>query len=296
MTMWFHRTAIGRILRRHPGAMVRMVATATIVALWTLVGTAWLVGAWRDTQAMTSGITVELHWSPSTSDSTLRAAARSLRAMPAWHTVEIRHADAVWADLVRDLDLDGDVLRDVADVPDVIRLRPRPPYGTVRWMTLLTDVIEQRYRDVDTVVWSTSYVEAVERRSTDIVVLGAAAAVLTLLLLFVVAGYTFRSNLHRAGDDLAIGALVGATPRFLAVPHMVIAWLAGATGLALAGATVATLWTLYGPELPWTWRLLPTDIWIAVAVLAAGGVLAGWLQALLAVRHAMRKAGVDVAP
>lgn len=118
------------------------------------------------------------------------------------------------------------------------------------------------------------------------------AAMLLVTAVVIVIGNTIRLDIQNRRDEIEVLKMLGASDRFVRRPFLyiglwyglgggVVALILLGAGLQLLGGPVARLTGLYGSKL----ELLGLDAGTALVVLA-GGVLAGWGGAWLAVaRH-----------
>jgi len=288
MTMWFHVSSMRRLMVRRKGPCIRMMFTAFVGTLWCLVGAAWALGTWRDTERMAADVRMDVMLHAGTSDSVIRSLIHTLRTMPSVAGVEWRTPERMWSEFSHDLRLD-DELRTVVDVPDVVRLRPSGTALNERSMTLLASASEDSWPDVYKVAWPVDYVRAIDSRRRDVMILGGAAAALSLVLFMTALFHAFRSELHRAEQDMRIGALMGATPSFMAMPHLLIGMVTGCIGLIVAVALISVSWTSILAAMPWMGAVRTEEFALWVGVLAAAGLVTCWWQGVTAARRAGRR-------
>jgi len=286
MTMWFHVSSMRRLMARRRGPCIRMMLTAFVGTLWCLVGAAWALGTWRDTERMAADVRMDVMLHAGTPDSVIRSLVHTLRTMPSVGGVEWRTPERMWSEFSRDLRLDDD-LRTVVDVPDVVRLRPSDAALNERSMTLLASACEDSWPDVYKVVWPIDYVRAIDSRRRDVMILGGAAAVLSFILFMTALLHAFRSELHRAEQDMRIGASMGATPSFMAAPHLLIGIVTGSIGLSLAVGLISVSWSSILATMPWMGTVRTEEFAMWVGILAVGGLAICWWQG----RNAARRAG-----
>lgn len=280
MSMWFHRTAAAQLFRRRKGAILRMALTWMAASLWCLLGGIWAIATWRETAEMAMQTRLELFLHANQTAATVNDVARTLRQMPAVASVEIIDGRQLWSDLRRDLRLGDADLAEIVEPPTMIRVAPAREFVTVAHMELLAKTCKDAFDGVDRALWPREYVYAIERRVLDITMLGSAAGLLSLILFALAMLYALRAELHKAGEDLRVGALLGASPTFVAMPHIIVSALAGAIGVSASALALYLAWPWLTGMAPWLAAVQPTEIIAMVCTLAIAGFVICWWQSV----------------
>lgn len=290
--MWFHLTAAGRLLARRRGPVARMVLVAWIGTLWCLVGGVWTLATFRTVQREAESIQIDVLLRPTTTDADARAMARDIASWRAVRDVEFLREQEVWQEFSGDVAID-DHLRSVVAMPRIVRFWLRAHAATPKNIEAKAARLERRYSDrVEQVVWSEAYARVVAERRRDVAMLGSVAGILSLLFVIIALMYAFRAELHAAGGDLRVGALLGARASWIAMPHFLVSMIAGALGVLLALGVLAIAVPSLHDRLPWMDTVHLSDVVFFVLILAVLGILAGWWQSLMAGRRAVRHAAV----
>lgn len=288
MSFWFHRSAAATLLSRRKGAVARMVLTSTAASLWCIVGGIWALAMWRETTQMAGRTQLELFLHADADASAVSNVRNTLERMPAIDRVEVVDGDRLWRELQRDLRLEDTGLTDIVRPPTLIRCTPRVDEVRSDRMTLLASTIRDAHPVVDRAIWPYDYVRVIERRRTDIMVLGSVAGGLSVLLFILAMLYAFRAELHLAGNDLRIGAVLGATPTFIAMPHILVSMTAGLVGLGLACGAIAGAWPWLSGAAPWLALVQPWEIASMAGALGVIGSVISWWQSVATAARASR--------
>lgn len=285
--MWFHITAAGRLLTRRRGPVLRMVFVAWVGTLWCVAGGVWTLATYRAVQEQASTIQVDVLLRPTTTEANARIIMRGILAQRGVRDVELLREQDVWAEFAADVAID-DRLRSVVAMPRLIRWWPTASGGTAKNIRVAIERISTTYADqIDDIIWSEELATVVDARRRDVLMLGSVAGGLSLFLFLIAVTYSFRAELHAAAPDLRVGAVVGASSTWMAMPHVLVSMITGALGMLLALATVAGLTPTALARLPWIATVRITDVAMMVAALAAIGALSSWWQSLAAGRRAL---------
>lgn len=287
--MWFHWQGAMRLLRRRTGPVLRMVVVAFIGSVWCLVGTALGIGAWRDLDGRAGQLTVDIVARDSAASADLATLVADLRRRPIVASAALMSRDDVWADFARDLQLRADDLREVAHVPVIARITLRP--HAVRTATIdgFVRSVRDRYPEtVASVVWPTATVDMIDRSRRTLLVFGGAALLLSLIVFVVAVAYAFRAEIHRAGADLRVADLMGATPGWIAAPHLLVSIIAGAGGLILSATAVVLAAPSALEHAPWLATVRTEELALTAGAIALLGLLLSWWQSVRAVKGAVR--------
>lgn len=248
---------------------------------------------WRDTQAMAGQVAVEIHVRPGLPDSAQRALYRSIARRPEVEAMTWKTAESVWRQFAAEMGIDGAELRDLVDVPTVFQVRLAP--AALDDAAGFAQAIKAFHPDVQDVPYAAEAATAVAARRRDLQVAGPIAGGLSILLFLVVVSYALRSEVNEARRDMHLGGLIGARPRFVALPHAIVSWCAGALGLFLAWGTIVALHPIAVAAVRWPAAVSVVEITLAAGVLAVLGLATCWWQALGAASQAMRRSSHEAA-
>lgn len=279
-----------RLLLRRKGPVARMVGTAFLGSMWCVVGVIWVLGMMRETDSIAT--TVELHISirQGTGADTVGIMHRSIAHMPAIARVRLERGPDVARSFFRSMDLEDPSLAEIITMPDVLLVTPRPAFCTTDRMKMLERTLRSTYPEIERIVWPEALVHAIERRQSDLVLLGTVAGALSLFFFVLALWYAFRAEIHTADADLAIGTIMGAGPWFIAAPHILVGIIATITGTGLAALVAWASWTQVLAAVPWTVAVAPQEIGLTLGGAAIAGCLASIWQSIFATRRASKHA------
>lgn len=288
--MWFHIQAAGRLIARRTGPVLRMVLVALVASTWCIAGGMWALGTWRDANARASAMTIDVVCDNDSTGAATRELARALARKQGVVEAHLLTSDAVWREFSREMKIVDENLRAVAAFPSVVRVRLAPDYvSTERVERITADIRLTSRGTISSIAWSRPYVAMVEELRRTLVVFGGAAGIVSLILFGVAISYAFKAEVHRAGTDLRVADVLGASMRWIAAPHLLVGLISGATGLLLSVALIIALRSSSQHLAPWVRSVGVHEVGYAAGVLAIVGVIVSWVQSLLAVREAMRR-------
>lgn len=288
--MWFHLQAAGRLITRRTGPVLRMVLVALVASTWCIAGGMWALGTWREADARASSMTIDIACNDDTTGVAPRDLARALARKQGVVEARLLSSDAVWREFSREMKIVDENLRTVADFPAIVRVRLSPDYVTTdRVERIVADIRATSKSAISSVTWSRSYVAMVEELRRTLVVFGGAAGVVSLILFGVAISYAFKAEVHRAGTDLRVADVLGASMQWIAAPHLLVGLLSGAVGLLLSVAMILSLHASSQHLAPWIGLVGIHEVGYAAGALALIGAVVSWMQSLLAVREAMRR-------
>jgi cell division protein FtsX len=292
MSLWFHMRAAGQLLKRRKVQVLRMAAVAMVGTLWCVVGGLWSVATWRDIDRQAAEVRIDLLVRVEATDSAVRVVVRELSELPSVDHVRFVRENEVWREFSGDVGADDD-LRAVVSMPRLIRLAPKTTAATTGQLLLMTSSVLSQFGDVVyDVAWPRAYVDVLDARRRDLTVLAIIAGALSLVMFVLAASYAFRAEIHTAGGDLKVGALLGASSAWVAMPHLFVSILAGIAGVVLAGTFVAVGARFAVERLPWVRTVEADEVVLLLAVLALVGLTVSVSQSLLAARSAQRIKGL----
>jgi len=264
-----------------------LVAFASCV--WFFAGGSWIIATLRDADRQATDVVFDVFLQPDVTDSSGRALVRTLRLMPNIASASLKDANSVWKEFSTEVGI-GEELQSIVDVPSIIRCKLKPNAVHETDALLLAAAIERQYPQlVKEVVWPKQLVALIDARRQDVVLLGSAAGALSIVLFIFALAYAFRAEIHRAGEDLRVGVVLGASPVSIAMPHVVVSCTAGFLGLAIAYAVVLAAGMNLGSKLTWIRLVSPTDLGLMSIALACVGILVCWQQSVHAVYKAEAK-------
>lgn len=284
--MWFHRSASVALMKRRKGPVLRMVLVAFVAALWCIAGGSWMLATWREIDAQAGNVAVEVYLHLDASDSVTKNFRQSMQQIPHVASARIVTGEDAWQTFSREIGVE-DELRQVVDLPSIVKLRLLPDGVRVSSLALLSSAIERQYPDiVREVVWPRDYVSMLDSRRSDVTILGISAALLSIVMFSIALIYAFRAEIHRAGGDLAIGAMLGAGLQSIAAPHFIVGLVSGFFGLTAATIVGIVVVMNAVQRLPWLRFVGLTDVLIISATLIVPGIIISWGQSITAARNA----------
>lgn len=289
MKLWFQRMAAQALMKRRKGPVLRMVLVAFTGSLWCIAGGSWLLGVWRDVETQAENVSVEIFLHDDASDSISAGFAQSVRQIPGVVSARVVAGDELWNSFAREVGAE-DELREVVNLPSVVRIRLTSDFVRATSLALLTSAIEHQYPAmVREVVWPREFVAMLDSRRSDLTVLGLSAVVLSIVMFSIALIYAFRAEIHQSGRDLDLGAMLGAGRVQLATPHFVVGTIACLLGLAGAWALCLIMLTDATLPLPWLRYIGGIDVTRIALVLLVPGLILGWIFSVNAVRKAELK-------
>lgn len=290
MSLWFHFRSAGQLLQRRKGPVVRMVTVAMIGTLWSVVGGAWFIATWRDIDRQAGDVRIDMLVRSDATDSAVREAVEEIRELPSADLVRFIRENEVWREFSNDVGAEED-LRAVVTMPRFIRIIPHAEAATMPQLSLMTSAILSRYGDVVlNASWPRDYVRLLDSRRNDVMILAIISGALSLIMFMLAVAYAFRAEIHAAGGDLRVGALLGASLWWTAMPHILVSLVAGAIGLGLASALIAGAAGPVLERVPWFAAVRPDEVMLIVGGLGAVGIIVSLWQSIVIARraHALR--------
>ncbi len=289
MNIWFHIQGSSRLLARRKGPVARMVVVAAVGTLWCLAGGMWGVAVWRDLDRRAEQMSIDIIGPADSTNQAIRAMAQDMRRRPSVKSVQVLTSDQVWSEFANEMHLESDDLREVAAVPSILRIQLRPPMvslsATEKFVRSLVDMYPEATARI---VWPRPYVEMLDAGRANVIIFGSVAGLLSLVLFLWALTYAFRAEIHRAGSDLKVAALLGAPNAWIAAPHLLVGSVAGAVGLVLglgilciARPTMLTQWV-------WLGNVSLNEIFIGACAIVFLGLLLCWWQSIASVKGATR--------
>lgn len=276
MSMWYHMSSVGSMLRRRSRMAMRITLVALFGSMWCLAGGVWTLATWRDIEHATGQVTVDVYFESSTPDSVILEARQHLAESPyvagAWRM----QAESVWQQFENELRLSKDsTLRTIVEMPRIVRVLPKANHVSVAHVSdLVTAIRRAGWSTVTDVPWPQSYVAALDRRRADLLVMGTVAGGLSIFLFAVVLLSSLRAEFDRAHADVAIAHLVGAGRSFVAMPHILLAVLCCVVGIALSVGGTAILWQDYVVRWQdWLATVRVDELGVAGASMIAGCII-----------------------
>lgn len=273
-------------MKRRKWPVLRMVLVAFTGSVWCIAGASWILAVWREVDAQAENVRVEIFLHSDASDSTATNFTHTVRQIPGVVSARLVAGDELWNMFAREVGAENE-LREVVALPSIVRLTLKSDFVRTPSLSLLTSAIERQYPElVREVVWPREFVAMLDSRRSDLTILGLSAAVLSIIMFSIALMYAFLAEIHQAGGDLELGALLGANRAALATPHFVVGVIAGFLGLASAfvfGLVVLMNGTLL---LPWLRYVGSTDVALIAATLLVPGLAIAWSLSINAVRRA----------
>lgn len=289
MSLWFHFQGAGRLLARRRGPVMRMVVVAMVGTIWCLAGTTWGVAVWRDLDRRAQEMSIDVIGSIDSTNQAITTMAHDLRRRPSVASVSLMNGDAVWREFSREMHLETDDLRDVAAVPPILRIHLRPALVSVTTTERFVRSLKEMYPEATSeIVWPKPYVEILDAGRRSVLVFGLVAGVLSLILFLIAIAYAFRAEIHRAGSDLNVAALMGASVSWIAAPHLLVSLAAGAIGLILGAVFVVIARPYAFLYAEWLAQVAVGEILFWSGLIGLLGIMLSWWQSFVAVKGASR--------
>ncbi|MCX6140090.1 MAG: hypothetical protein NTX15_04550 [Candidatus Kapabacteria bacterium] len=289
MSLWFHVQGAGRLLARRRGPVLRMMVVAAVGTIWCLAGATLGVSVWRDLDRRAQEMTIDVIGPNDSTNQAINAMAMDMRRRPSVASVTLMNGEAVWREFSHDMHLESDDLRDVAAVPTILRIHLRPVLvsmsSTDRFVRSLREMYPEATSDV---VWPKPYVEMIDASRRSVLVFGIVAGLLSLVLFLIAAAYAFRAEIHRAGSDLNVAALLGASVSWIAAPHLLVSLVAGAVGLLIGVGVVLVARPYAYVYASWLEHVSVGEILLWAALVGILGLALSWWQSFIGVKGASR--------
>lgn len=290
MSFWFHQQGALRLLVRRKGPVARMILVALFGSIWCLAGAVLGVAVWRDLDRRAEDMTIDVVANTQGGDSALLSMLSDLRRRPSVLRAEYLAPDRVWKEFAAELRLDAQDLREVVATPSMLRIHLRASHATTTKTQVFVQTLRDTYPDAcERVVWPRAYIEMIGAARRDIIGFGGAAGMLSVVLFLIGVAYAFRAEIQRAGTDLTVASLLGATPTWIAAPHIIVGVTAGFVGLGLGVAAIFIALGVAGPTAPWLFNVSAKEIMIAGGILGLLGIFMSVWQSIVAVHSAIRR-------
>jgi len=288
MMLWFHGMAASRLLLRRKAPIARMITIVFAGSLWCVVGVCWMLGMMRETDAIAHDVQLRLSIRQEVGTDTVQILRRAIAHMPAVQAVTFKSGGQAAKEFFHSIDVNDASLEEIISVPDVVIVTPIREYCTTSRMELLERTLRSTYPEIERVVWPRNLVMSIERRSTDLLILGLVAGLMSLILFALALTYAFRAEIHAADSDLSVGWIMGARSWFIAAPHIIVGVTSVVVGGGLAALLSAAVWPTALESLPWLVRVRPDEIGSALALCAGVGCLLSVWQSVVAARRASK--------
>ena len=289
MTVWFHTNAARDLVRRRKGPFVRMILVAFIGSLWCVIGASWTLATWREISNDASAVYIDVLLNDELSEGGARQLNRQVSGIHNVSLSRLIREQEVWSEFTKDIDVD-DELRDVVTLPRIVRFSLEPSAVSIQRISSIEAALKRHYdHAIAQIVWSKPYVKSIEARRRDLVLLGSAAGVLSLIMFLYALIYAFRAELNAIGGDLRAGSLLGARASWIAAPHFLVSLFAGMIGIAIAGGLVVGVTPEAVRQLPWLANIQVDEVLIMIGVIVVMGVLVSWIQSIMAAHAALKR-------
>ena len=288
--MWFHIQGAGRLLTRRKGPVTRMILVALVGTVWCLAGGALGLSVWRDIDRRAGEMIVDVVMQHHTTDAEIRSIVADLRRRPSVARADYLSSEQVWKNFSQELKLESDDLREVAAVPRIIRLRLQSRIVSVSKTVVFIRSVQDTYPEsIDRIVWPRAFAEMIDSSRRDVIGFGGVAGTLSLILFLLAVAYAFRAEIHRAGADLSVAALLGATPGWIAAPHIIVGGVCGLVGLVFGVTLVVIAREIGSASAPWISSVSAVEILVGALLIAMLGLLMTWWQSIISVRRIARR-------
>ncbi|MBC8124645.1 MAG: hypothetical protein H7X70_02820 [Candidatus Kapabacteria bacterium] len=289
MNIWFHIQGASRLLARRKGPLARMVVVAIVGTLWCLAGGIWGVAVWRDLDRRAEQMSIDIIGPADSTNHAIHAMAQDMRRRPSVKSVNVLSSDDVWSEFANEMHLESDDLREVAAVPSILRLQLLPPMVSVTATEKFIRSLEAMYPEATArIVWPRPYVEMLDAGRSNVLIFGSVAGLLSLVLFLLAVTYAFRAEIHRAGSDLKVAALLGAPNSWIAAPHLLVSIIAGAVGLGIGVGLLCIARPYMLAQWMWLGNVTVNEILIGACAIAVLGLVLCWWQSIVSVKGATR--------
>ena len=294
MKMWFQWTAFGRLLRFRARPVGRITLVAFLTALIVACGFWWGMATWRDIERMRADVTMDVFIDDGASDVAIASNMKQLSALPGVQRAQFDDGERVWATFSERMRIGGDELAQIVELPHRIRLTMRT-IGTTASRMSETEALATTIAgsDLIRVVWSPSHIEQLNRRREELTIAVAVGSSLFLLLLMVSIVYSFRAEVHHAGTDLSVGAVLGAAPSTTAFPHFLVCAAAAVVGSALACLLLAVVRPFILDRVSWLSSVMAMEVLYVVLGVMIALIAEGWLLTYAAAHKSARHGKAD---
>ncbi len=292
--MWFQWIAFGRLMRFRARPVARMTLIALLTTLIVACGYWWGMATWRDIERMSANVTMDVFVDDDASDSVLVSNMKLMSTLPGVRHVQFDHGEQVWAMYREHVRLDGDDLAEIVELPHRLRLTMRPIGAIASRMTETEDLVKSMVaNDLVRVVWSPTHVEQLRNRREEFRLAVIVGASLIVLLIMVAVVYAFRAEVHHAGIDLSVGAVLGAAPSTTAFPHFLACATAAVVGAAFACLLLALARPPVLDRVFWLGAVTAIEVVVVVLAVMVALIIEGWLLTYAAARKSARHGRAD---
>lgn len=294
MRMWFQWMAFGRLLRFRARPVARITLVAFLTALIVASGYWWGMSAWRDIERMSAQVTMDVFIDEGASEVAIASNIEQMSALPGVRRVQLEDGERVWSTYRERLRIGGEELAQVVELPHRIRLTMRPIGVSASRMSETEDLATSiAGSDLVRVVWSPTQIEQLSLRRQEMVVAIAVGASLFFLLLLTSVVYSFRAEVHHAGTDLSVGAVLGAAPSTTAFPHFLVCASAAIVGSGLACLLLACMRPFVLDRVHWLGVVTATEVLYVVLAVMIALIVEGWLLTYAAAHKSARHGKAD---
>lgn len=294
MKIWFQWMAFGRLLKFRTHAAIRMTLIAFLTSLIAAAGYCLAMATWLDVERMSRDVTMDVFVSEQASDSTLATYVSTIYALPGVAYAQMDRGDEVWESYTDRLNIEDDDLGEVVHLPTRIRLS-MSSMGTSASRMIETERLVTMIlgNDLVHIAWSPTQVNMRAHRREELRMACIIGSVLFLLLVMVSVVYSFRAEVHDAGTDLSIGAVLGAAPSTSAFPHFLVCVLTAVLGAGLVCGLLTIARPHVLPGIPWLSTVSLADCVKVVLVVMTALIVEGWLLTYAAARRKARHGKAD---
>lgn len=294
MKMWFQWMAYGRLLRFRGRSVIRITLVAFLTTLIVASGYWWGMSVWRDIDRASAQVVMDVFVDEGASEDAIATSMKHLSALPGVRLVQFEDGDRVWASYSERKRIDNEDLSQVVELPHRIRLAMRPIGTSASRMSeteeLATAIVGT---ELVRVVWSPTQIEQLSFRRQELVFAVAVGASLFFLLLLTSIVYSFRAEVHHAGTDLSVGAVLGAAPSTTAFPHFLVCASAAVIGSGIASLLLFTMRPFVIGRIHWLDLVTLSEVLCVVLVVMSALIIEGWLLTYAAAHKSARHGKAD---
>lgn len=271
MTWWFLMRASGAVMRQHPWTALRLIATSLVGILVIVMSASWALAQLRQVDQEASTIRVEMFLLPELADSVAMSTMKAVRAHPGITAARLVRESEAWDEFSSSVGPMDD-LRPVVHLPQRIRIWVQAELMRADSLAMLASELRTTHSMVATdVVWPREYVQALDARRTDLVLLGSIAVGSIIILSLLSWIGTNRTFLASATEAIKASTTLGSSRLAAVLPTMFVMALTTIVGSALAYGCFVGLQQYGG--LAWMMQVHHAEALQWCAVLCAANVL-----------------------
>ncbi len=264
-----------KLLRRRFASALRIALSTGLLVLGAAISATGYYGVTAEIAELSGNLVLSVFAAPGTDSSETASILRQVRSLPEVSSAELITPEQAKREFSKNVGEKLDNLLPNNPFPAVIKVHLQPAACSQETLNMVVESFK-RISSVEDVLYNVGYAQALFSRSrqTSLLIFGGAIGISAVFLLFLY--FSLRAETAAGGEELYVMTLLGASRGFVALPHILFAWYACATGIVLGAGAAVGGYYLALPMVPWL-------VTVPTQYLEISGAAVGMLVLLLSV-------------